>query len=112
MSEYIATIDAGTGGVRCVVFDTQGNAVSQDYREMLTVYTPDGHAEQDPIQLIKTAWDAMRGAIIKSGIDAMQIASVTATGTQTTFAPIDRNGNFLTNIIVWQDMRGLEMFPC
>ena len=111
MSEYIATIDAGTGGVRCVVFDTQGNAVSQDYREMLTVYTPDGHAEQDPIQLIKAARDAMRGAIIKSGIDATQIASVTATGTQTTFAPIDRNGNFLTNIIVWQDMRGLEMFP-
>ena len=29
MSEYIATIDAGTGGVRCVVFDTQGNAVSR-----------------------------------------------------------------------------------
>ena len=27
---------------------------------MLTVYTPDGHAEQDPIQLIKAARDAMQ----------------------------------------------------
>ena len=34
MSQYIAAIDAGTGGVRCVIFDAQGNAVSQDYREI------------------------------------------------------------------------------
>lgn len=111
MSNYIAAIDAGTGGVRCVVFDAQGNAVSQDYREMLTVYTPDGHAEQDPVQLIKGAWDAVRGAIFKGGIDASRIVGVTTTGTQATFAPIDRAGNYLTNIIVWQDARGLEMFP-
>lgn len=111
MSLYIAAIDAGTGGVRCVIFDAQGNAVSQDYREMLTVYTPDGRAEQDPVQLIKGAWDAVCGAIIKGGIDASRIVGITTTGTQTTFAPIDKDGNFLTNIIVWQDARGLEMFP-
>ena len=110
MSDYIAAIDAGTGGVRCVIFDAKGNAVSQDYREMLTVYTPDGHAEQDPVQLVKAAWDAVRGAIIRGDIDASQIVGITTTGTQTTFAPIDRDGNFLTNIIVWQDMRGIEMF--
>ncbi len=111
MSDYIAAIDAGTGGVRCVVFDAKGNAVCQDYRELLTVYTPDGHAEQDPVQLIKGAMDAVRGAIIRGGIDASRIVGVTTTGTQTTFAPIDKDGNFLTNIIVWQDARGLEMFP-
>lgn len=111
MSDCIAAIDAGTGGVRCVIFDAKGNAVGQDYRELLTVYTPDGRAEQDPIQLIRGAWDAVRGAVIKAGIDASRIAGVTATGTQTTFAPVDKNGNFLSNIILWQDARGLEMFP-
>lgn len=111
MSEYIAAIDAGTGGVRCVIFDAKGNAISQDYRELLTAYTPDGRAEQDPIQLMKSAWDAVRGAIVRGGIDASRIAGVTATGTQTTFACVDREGNFLTNIIVWQDMRGIGMFP-
>lgn len=111
MSDYIAAIDAGTGGVRCVIFNAKGSAVSQDYQEMLTVYTLDGHAEQDPVQLIKSAWDAVRGAIIRGEIDASRIVGVTTTGTQTTFAPIDRAGNYLTNIIVWQDARGLEMFP-
>ena len=30
MKEYLAAIDAGTGGVRCVIFDVKGNMVSQD----------------------------------------------------------------------------------
>ena len=78
MNDYLAAIDAGTGGVRCVIFDAKGNAISQDYREMLTVYTPDGRAEQDPIQLMKGAWDAVRGAVIRGGIDASRIAGITA----------------------------------
>ena len=111
MSDYIASIDAGTGGVRCVIFDARGHAVSQDYREMPTRYTPDGRAEQDPNRLRTSAWDAVRGAILKGGVDASRIVGVTATGTQTTFAAVDTSGSFLTNIIVWQDARGLEMFP-
>ena len=111
MSNYLAAIDAGTGGVRCVIFDAQGNAVSQDYRELRTLYFPDGRAEQDPTQLVRGTWDAVRGAISKGGVDASQIAGVTVTGTQTTFSPVDRDGRFLTNIILWQDARGLSMFP-
>ena len=111
MNDYLAAIDAGTGGVRCVVFDVKGNVVSQDYREMSTVYTPDGHAEQDPVQFVEAALNAVRGAITKGNVDAARIAGITITGTQTTFAAVDRQGNYLTNIILWQDMRGIGMFP-
>lgn len=111
MNDYLAAIDAGTGGVRCVIFDVKGNVVSEDYRETLTLYTPDGHAEQDPVQLVEAALNAVRGAIVKGNVDAVRIAGITTTGTQTTFAAVDRQGNFLTNIILWQDMRGIEMFP-
>ena len=111
MNDYLATIDAGTGGVRCVIFDAAGNVVSQDYRETLTVYTSDGRAEQDPVRLVTTALNAVHGAIIRNGVDAARIAGITITGTQTTFAAVDRHGNFLTNIILWQDMRGIQMFP-
>ena len=111
MSDYIAAIDAGTGGVRCVVFDAQGSAVSQDYRELPTLYTPDGRAEQDPRLLIKGALAAVRGALANGDIDASRIAGVTATGTQTTFAAVGESGDFLTRVILWQDARGLELFP-
>ena len=111
MKDCLAAIDAGTGSVRCVIFDVKGNVVSQDQRETLTVYTPDGRAEQDPIGLIRAAWDAVRGAIIKGDVDAARIAGLTVTGIQTSFAPLDGLGNFLGNIITWQDARGMEMFP-
>ena len=39
MNDYLAAIDAGTGGVRCVIFDVKGNVVSEDYRETLTLYS-------------------------------------------------------------------------
>ena len=70
MSDCIAAIDAGTGGVRCVIFDARGDIVSQDYRELSTFYTPDGRAEQDPVQFVEAALNAVRGAIIKGGVDA------------------------------------------
>lgn len=111
MNDYIASIDAGTGGVRCVIFDAEGRAAGMDYRELTTLYTPDGRAEQDPIQLIRGAWDAVRGAILRANIDPARIAGVSAAGTQTTFVPLDGRGDFLSNIILWQDARGIEMFP-
>lgn len=111
MKSYIAAIDAGTGGVRCVLYDIKGHAVSQDYRELLTVYTPDGRAEQDPVELVKRAGDAVRGAILRSGIEPAALAGVGVTGTQTTFVPLDGDGHPLTNMILWQDARGTAMFP-
>ena len=111
MDEYIAAIDAGTGGVRCVVYDASGNVLCQDYRELLTAYSPDGRAEQDPVQLVRSACDAVRGALIRGGIDASSIAGISVTGTQTTFVPLDGDGNYLCNMILWQDARGLEMMP-
>lgn len=110
MKPLLAAIDAGTGGVRCVIHDAEGSAIGRDYRELLTVYTPDGRAEQGPVRLIRGAWDAVRGAIVRGGIDASQIVGVSVTGTQTTFVPVDRSGSFLTNLILWQDSRGLERF--
>ena len=111
MKPYIAAIDAGTGGVRCAVFDARGRAVGQDYRELRPQYTAGGRAEQDPRALVEGAFDAARGALLRSGVDPAAIAGVSFAGTQTTFAPLDRDGNCLGNILLWQDARGAEMFP-
>ena len=110
MKRYIAAIDAGTGGVRCVLYDAGGRAVGRDYRELLTRYTPDGRAEQDPVQLVRGAWDAVRGALVRSGVDPADVAGLSVTGVQTSFVPVDRDGNFLTQLLLWQDLRGAEMF--
>ena len=108
---YLMAIDAGTGGVRCVLFDARGGAVSRDYRELAALYTPDGRAELDPRQLVDRAFGAVAGALKAGGVDPARIAGVSVTGVQTSFVPLDRRGRALGNLILWQDARGLEMFP-
>lgn len=111
MNNCVAAIDAGTGGVRCVIYDPLGNALSQYYCETSPIYTPDGRAEQDPGKLVDSAFDAVKNAIAAGNIDPGAIAGVSISGTQTTFAPVGRDGRYLSNLILWQDMRGTEMFP-
>lgn len=111
MKNYVAAVDAGTGGVRCVLYDAQGNSFGQHYREMTTIYTGDGRAEQDPNAFIDCAYAAVRGAIANSGIDPAAIVGVSFSGTQTTFVALDENDRFITNLILWQDMRSTAIFP-
>lgn len=111
MNNYIAAIDAGTGGVRCVIYDVLGNAVSQHYCETKTVYTTDGRAEQDPYMVIESAFDAVKMAIANGGINAEEIKGLCFDGAQTTFVPVGKDGKYLSNIILWQDLRGLAMIP-
>lgn len=108
---YIMGIDAGTMGVRCAIFDLKGGIAGEDYHEMPVIYPKPGWVEQDAQVLVDLAFQAVRGALAKSGVDAAEIASIGFTGQRTTFAPIDRDGSFLTNMFLWQDTRGAEIFP-
>lgn len=111
MKSYVAAVDAGTGGIRCAIYDSKGNIISQDYREISTRYGSCGQAVQNPSAFIDSAIDAVRRAVAKCTIDASAIRALSFAGTQTTFAAVDKNGHFLTDIILWQDMRGTDVFP-
>lgn len=110
MSKYVASIDAGTMGVRCAIFDFDGNQVAGDYYETPTVYPKPGWVEQDANDIVHLAYKAVRDALAKSQIDATQIAGLSFTNQRTTMVPIDKDGNFLTNMLLWQDLRGAEIF--
>ena len=111
MNNCVAAIDAGTGGVRCVIYDAEGTALSQHYCETNTIYTSDGRAEQDPHELVQSACEAVRGAIFNGSINPSSILGVSVAGVQTTFVPVDADGKYLSNMILWQDMRSATLFP-
>ena len=110
MKKYIAGIDMGTGGSRCIIFDREGNTVSQAYREIPTLFTQPGWMEMDPKQMIETTYDAVRAAVADGGVDPAEIAALSFSSFQASFACIDRAGEYLGNFIVWQDIRGTQMF--
>jgi len=111
MGKYVIGIDAGTMGVRCVIFDLNGNEVSSAYFETPTMYPKPGWVEQRAEDVIDLAYKAVAKAITKKNVDASEIISISFTNQRTTWAPIDKDGNFLHNMFIWQDQRGAEIFP-
>ena len=109
-SPLIAAVDAGTGGVRCVLFDLTGASAGQAYVELQTLYPAPGRAEQDPDALLEASFAAVRGALRDGGVPPEAVAAVTFATTQTTFVPVDGAGRCLGNLILWQDARGAERF--
>jgi xylulokinase len=111
MSKYIVGIDGGTMGVRCVIVDTKGNEISSHYFETPTTYPKPGRIEQNAEDFMDLALKATAEAIKKKNINNEDIACVSFTNMRSTFVPVDKDGNFLHPIFIWQDLRGVEMFP-
>ncbi len=110
-AKYIVGVDAGTMGARTVVFDLQGKEMGSAYYETPTRYPKPGWVEQSAEDVIQLAHKSTRDAIKKSGVDPKDIAAISFTNMRSTFVPVDKNGNFLSHIFIWQDLRGTEMLP-
>ena len=110
-TQYVIGVDAGTMGARTVVFDLKGNEMGSAYYETPTRYPKPGWVEQDADDVINLAHKSTREAIKRSGVDPKDIAAISFTNMRSTFVPVDRDGNFLSHIFIWQDLRGTEMFP-
>lgn len=109
--ELMAAIDAGTTGVRCVLFNMQGRAVAHGYYETPTLYPKPGLVEQSASDVVELAFRAVRAAISYGNIDSSNIVGLCITHQRNTWVPVDRYGNFLTNMFVWQDQRGSVILP-
>jgi xylulokinase len=105
MSKYLAGIDVGTTGARCVIFDTQGNVIDGEYREYGATYPKPGWVEQDMMELVAQTMDACRAAIAKSGVNPKEIASIGFSTQRSVTTPVDKEGKPVRPMIGWQDAR-------
>ena len=110
-NQYVLGVDFGTTGTKSVVYDLQGNEIGQDYFNTTTTYPRPGWYSQDPSDIVEKSLLSAKGAIEKSGVKPEEIIAVSFTHICTSFVPVDKDGNFLYNILLWCDMRGAEMFP-
>ncbi len=105
MPKYVAALDVGTTGTRCLIFDTQGKEIARDYREWKSMFPSPVKVEQDA----EGWWQAVRktifNAIRKSNVEKEDIVSVAITNQRETIVPVDQDGKALANAIVWQDRR-------
>jgi xylulokinase len=109
--KYVLGVDFGTTGTKSVIYDLRGKEYGQCYFNTATTYPRPGWVSQDPNDIVEKSFLSVRGAIENAKINPKDIAGVSFTHICTSFVPVDKDGNFLYNILLWQDIRGAEMFP-
>mgnify|MGYP000877812207 CR=1 FL=1 len=111
MATYVVGVDGGTTGCRTVIFKENGEEVGSAYFETPTKYPQPGWVEQDGQEYCDLALRSTKVAIERTGVDPKDIAAISFTNMRSTFIPVDKDGNFLTHIFIWQDIRGNEVIP-
>lgn len=105
MPEFLAGVDVGTTGARCMIFDRQGHPVAGHYCDYGADYPQPGWVEQDPSLLIAQTIQACRKAVGESGIDASHIAAIGFSAQRSVACPVDAQGHTVRPMFSWQDAR-------
>ena len=108
MATFLAGLDIGTTGARCMIFDFSGNVKAGVYREYGSYYPEPGWVEQVQAEMIDRAMEVCREAITTAGIDPKEIASLGVSTQRSVTCPIDADGKPVRRSISWQDARAGE----
>lgn len=103
MKHFIG-IDAGTSGIKAVVFNDQGLACGSGYHECNVLTPRPGWAEQDPVVL----WDACSAAVqmaISRCRERIEVAGIGFSGQMQGCLLVDRDIRPIGNCIIWLDQR-------
>jgi autoinducer 2 (AI-2) kinase len=94
MGRYLMALDAGIGGGRCVVFDTQGEFICSNYREW-SYNRPEqipGAVEFEAGQFWQMMCDVTRQTLAELPGSAAEITAISATCMREGFVLLDRAG--------------------
>ncbi|MBR3927662.1 MAG: hypothetical protein IKJ65_01515 [Clostridia bacterium] len=102
----ILTMDAGTSGLKCSLFDVSGALIKATVSEYPTDYPKDGWAEQKAEDFISAVQSAMKILAGTKGLES--VCAIGLTGTMNGLIPIDPDGTPLHPNIIHLDTRATE----
>jgi glycerol kinase len=106
--DVIVALDLGTTGNRAIAFAHDGSVVAQAYRTLTQHYPQPGWVEHDPVELCRTALDALTEVV--GAVGAASVRAIGIANQRETSVVWDRaTGKPLCNAIVWQDRRTAGM---
>lgn len=108
-SSYFIGLDFGTQGVRCGVFDTDGEAIAISEKKHTTYYPEPGWAEQIPADWIAGMEEAIQECFSIAGSHIFDcIKGISVCSTSSTVILVDRKDIVLRNAILWMDLRAKD----
>lgn len=101
--KFLIGIDVGTSGTKCVLFDTEGNALYSCTEEYPMYQPHNGWAEQNP----EDWWNAAKTALKKVTDHAKdgEIAGIGLSGQMHSLVLLDKNNEVIRPAILWCDQR-------
>jgi glycerol kinase len=109
MARLVMGIDAGTTGVRALLFDEGGRAVATAYREIASRYPRPQWMEQDPAEVWASTKAVIAEAIARAAAKPSDVAAVGITNQRSSIVAWDGpSGRPLSPMLIWQDTRTAE----
>lgn len=104
-SKKILVLDAGTTGVKALIFDEDKNIIARSYKRIQKT-TQGVLVEQDPKEILKVSEEVIREAVNSSGLSPGDIKGLSITNQRETFVLWDKEtGEPIGPAIVWEDTR-------
>ncbi|MCE1252208.1 MAG: FGGY-family carbohydrate kinase [Anaerolineae bacterium] len=103
---YTLAIDLGTSGAKVALVSMHGTVLGWESQEVQLMLTPDGGAEQVPLDWWKAIVNATRRLMARGLAPVQSISAVCCSTQGEGTVAVDRDGNALMNCILWMDMRG------
>ena len=108
-TRLVGAIDAGTSGIRFVLFDAHARPLDTAYRAVRISTTKPGWVEQDPHHLLEETFEVLDEVLSRSGSPGKALVAIGVTNQRETVVAWDREtGRALYPAIVWQDRRTTE----
>jgi len=102
---YLIGIDAGTQGVRAIVFGQDGQLVTGAYKTYPFDYPKPDWVEQTAEDWWIATLYAIREVMAKGKISPKDVAGLSVSSQANTFVPVDKEGKALRPAISWMDQR-------
>lgn len=103
---YLLALDQGTTSTRSIVFDGEGQRVSQSQVALQQIFPRPGWVEHDAETIWRDQLATARDALSEAGITAADLTAIGVTNQRETVVVWERvSGKPIHNAIVWQDRR-------
>lgn len=102
---YFFGLDLGTGGIKSVLFDENGNEIGAEVKEYPTYQEHNGWMEQDPEDWYNAAVVTIRNVMEKTGVPAEEVLSIGFSGQMFGAVLLDGNNMPIRRAILWNDAR-------
>lgn len=107
--QYILAIDAGTSGIRTILYDYHSREIAATYSKFTQITPEPGFLEHDPLEIWNVTKDLMSQTLKKGGTSPDDIAAIGVTGQRATVMAWNKTtGRPVYNALVWQDLRTRE----